>query len=91
MEQSVPDHVDAQPGHRVGGEALEPDPVVAAVAQHVVPLEELVQQDAVDEAAQADAEEQTWQPEQASIPRGVHLGAGTHTGPLSMRRSVHRP
>jgi hypothetical protein len=35
--------------------------VLAGVGEHVVPLEELGEDDAVDEAAQAEAEQEGWE------------------------------
>ena len=51
MEETVPQRVGLQPGHRGGG-------VVARAGEQVVPLEDLVENDAVDEAPEADSQQQ---------------------------------
>jgi hypothetical protein len=51
MENTVPENVDFQIAHRIGR--------VAGAGQHVVPLQYLVQNDAIKEAAQTQAEKDT--------------------------------
>ncbi|HEX2362416.1 MAG TPA: hypothetical protein VHI11_10120 [Jiangellaceae bacterium] len=48
VEEAIPERVPLQPEHSVDG---------LVVADHVVPLEDLVEQYAVDEAAQPDAQQ----------------------------------
>ena len=62
MEGAVGQGVHLQVGHAVGG--------IAGAGQHVVPLENLVEDDAVKEAAKAQAEQNAG-PQQLAI---AHVG-----------------
>jgi len=77
VEQAVPQRVHLQAVD--GGRRELPDRDVGGggAREHVVPLEDLVQQDAVDEAAHADAQQQTGEGEAdgAGARVGVALGA----------------
>jgi hypothetical protein len=49
MKKAVPKSVCLQPGDGRGG-------MIAFACEHVVPLQDLVEQDAIHEAAEADAQ-----------------------------------
>jgi hypothetical protein len=74
VEEAVPEGVEL--------EALEVGDRVPA-AQHVVPLQHLVQHDAVEEAAEAEAEEDACRDREAA-PRGI----GFHDRPPPFARGV---
>ena len=53
MKEPVGQCVRLQPGDRVGR-------VVAGVGEHVVPLQDLMKDNSVHEAAESHAQQQTW-------------------------------
>ncbi len=63
MEQSVPERVDLQSVDRVGRVVGDADAVVVGARQHVMPLQYLMEQDAVDESTETDAEDDSRQSE----------------------------
>jgi hypothetical protein len=86
VEQPVPERVHLQVAHAVGR--------VAAARQHVVPLQDLVEHDAVEEAAEAEPEENSRGRRKSLLPRlhGVLLPesfavVAVQTRPLSLKRS----
>ena len=61
VEQAVPQRVHLQPVHRGGRVVADGDVGRRRAGQHVVPLQHLVQEDPVDEAAEAHTEEDAGQ------------------------------
>jgi hypothetical protein len=58
MEEPVPEGVGLQPAHRVGRVVRHSEPVGVRSREHVVPLQHLVQEYAVQEPAETHAEKQ---------------------------------
>jgi hypothetical protein len=74
MEQPVPEGVNLQAVHGVRGVVVHTDVVCFGAGQHVVPLQDLVQQDPLDESAEPDPEDRAGHFEPAGVPTAPWLG-----------------